>query len=103
MMAGYPVSSTRAHASSMLLANPPGGTWRPMRCIASVKSSRSSAMAMERALAPMSSTPYFSRIPCSWSCIARLSAVCPPMVGRMASGRSFSMTRSTHSGVRGSM
>jgi hypothetical protein len=32
-----------------------------------------------------------------------LSAVCPPIVGRMASGFSASMTFSTHSGVRGSM
>ncbi len=34
---------------------------------------------------------------------AVLSAVCPPMVGNSASGRSFSMMRATISGVIGSM
>jgi len=32
-----------------------------------------------------------------------LSAVCPPIVGSTASGRSFSMIRSTKSAVTGSM
>ena len=32
-----------------------------------------------------------------------LSAVCPPIVGSSASGFSRSITRSTHSGVSGSM
>jgi hypothetical protein len=31
------------------------------------------------------------------------SAVCPPSVGRRASGRSFSITAATNSGVIGSM
>ena len=53
-------------------------------------------------LAPTSSTPYFSRIPASSSAIAALSAVCPPSVASSASGRSFSITFSTYSGVIGS-
>ena len=41
--------------------------------------------------------------PSRCSAIAVLSAVWPPMVGRMASGRSFSMILATMSGVIGSM
>ncbi len=103
MMAGYPVSSTMARASSRECANPPVGTASPMRAMASAKASRSSAISMERALAPISSTPNFSRVPFSWSSMAIVSAVCPPMVGRIASGRSFSTTWVTHSAVSGSM
>ncbi len=53
-------------------------------------------------LAPISSTPYLSSTPLSASDIAALSAVCPPRVASSASGRSFSMTFSTNSGVIGS-
>ncbi len=53
--------------------------------------------------APMSSTPYRSRIPASASWMAALSAVCPPSVGRIASGRSAAMIRSMTSVVIGSM
>ena len=53
-------------------------------------------------LAPISSTPYFSRTPGSCSAIAALSAVWPPRVGRIASGRSLAMIVSTTSGVIGS-
>jgi hypothetical protein len=74
-----------------------------MRCIAFSNSWRSSAIRIDRASAPISSTPYFSSTPRSASAIATLSAVCPPMVGRIASGRSRSMIRSTYSGVTGSM
>jgi hypothetical protein len=56
-----------------------------------------------RAFAPISSQPYFSSTPRSASVIATLSAVCPPIVGSTASGRSRSMMRSTYSGVTGSM
>ena len=47
-------------------------------------------------------TPKFSSTPMRRSDSAQLSAVCPPMVGRSASGRSFSMIRATISGVIGS-
>ena len=40
-----------------------------------------------------------ARTPASSRATARLSAVCPPTVGRRASGRSFAMTRSTVSRV----
>ena len=52
--------------------------------------------------APMSSTSYFSRTPASCSAIAALSAVWPPRVGSIASGRSLAMIVSTTSGVIGS-
>ena len=54
-------------------------------------------------VAPISSTPNRSRVPSSSSAIATLSAVCPPIVGRSASGRSRAMICSTTSGVTGSM
>ena len=61
------------------------------------------AVRMARALAPISSTPYFSSTPFSCSAMATLSAVWPPSVGSSASGFSRAITRSTHSGVTGSM
>jgi hypothetical protein len=54
-------------------------------------------------LAPISSTPYFSRIPASSSEMAALRAVCPPRVGRTASGRSMRMISSSEALVIGSM
>ena len=51
----------------------------------------------------MSSTPWRSSAPDSPSATARFSAVCPPTVGSRASGRSRAITRSTISGVSGSM
>jgi hypothetical protein len=57
---------------------------------------------MARALAPMSSQPYFASTPLSYSASATFSAVWPPIVGSTASGRSLAMTFSTNSGVTGS-
>ncbi len=67
-----------------------------------LKRSRSSPLWMASTLAPISSTPYFSRTPCSCMEIAVFSAVWPPRVGRRASGRSLAMIFSTNSGVIGS-
>ena len=58
---------------------------------------------MARALAPISSTLCFFNVPSLASAIATLRAVCPPIVGRRASGFSRSMTLRTQSGVTGSM
>mmetsp|Transcript_29059 Transcript_29059/g.78269 ORF Transcript_29059/g.78269 Transcript_29059/m.78269 type:complete len:311 (-) Transcript_29059:419-1351(-) len=98
-----PISAAASMASSMLSAVLDLGTERPMRPMASLNSSRSSARSMEGSLAPMSSTPYFSRMPPSESPLARLSAVWPPMVGKIASGRSLAMTCSAYSTVMGPM
>ncbi len=64
---------------------------RPIRVIAALNFSRSSALSMASRDAPISSTPYFSSTPWRARSSAQLSAVCPPMVGSSASGRSFSM------------
>jgi hypothetical protein len=74
-----------------------------MRVIASLNFSRSSALSMASREAPISSTPYFSSTPSRARSSAQLSAVCPPMVGSSASGRSFSMIFSTTCQVIGSM
>ena len=79
------------------------GLSSPMRSMASRNSLRSSAMSMASALAPIISTPYFSRTPARSSASAVFSAVCPPIVGSSASGRSASMILATISGVIGSM
>ena len=81
----------------------PSGVARPIRRIAWANSSRSSASRMARSLAPISSTPNFASVPSFCSAMATLSAVCPPIVGSSASGRSRSITLATHSGVTGSM
>ena len=55
-----------------------------------LKRSRSSARSMEGSLAPMSSTLCLSKMPLSDSVLAMFRPVWPPMVGRIASGFSFS-------------
>ncbi len=82
---------------------PPFATASPIRAIASPNSFRSSAIAIARCFAPISSTPCFSSTPDSASAIATFSAVWPPIVGSSASGCSRSMISSTYSGVTGSM
>ena len=79
------------------------GTSRPISTIAFLKSSLSSAFFIAPSFAPISSTPYLSRIPPSDNSTARFSAVCPPIVGRRASGFSFLIINSRISAVRGSM
>ena len=99
---GRPSSATTARASSMVWATPEGGTPRPISCMAILKRSRSSAVAMASASAPMSSTPYWSKTPASTSSMERFSAVCPPRVGSRASGRSLAMMASRTSSRKGS-
>ena len=96
------MSSPTAIASASEWANPEAGTSSPMPVIADLKSSRSSAVAIASALAPIISTPNLSSTPAEKSAIARLSAVWPPIVGRSASGRSRSMIASRTSGSNGS-
>jgi len=78
-------------------------TSAPASMTSSLKIWRSSPLRMASTFAPMSSTPYLSRIPCSCRAIAALSAVWPPSVGRIASGFSFAMIVSMTAGVIGSM
>ena len=67
------------------------GIRSPIDCIASLNRSLFSALSMAPILAPISSTPYFSKIPLESRSIAKFRAVCPPIVGRIASGRSLSI------------
>ena len=101
---GRPMRSMTAIASSIVWAVADGGTSRPIPCIATLNRSRSSAVEMASALAPISSgvpgTPTALR---STSSIARLRAVCPPSVGSTASGRSRSMIAARWSASSGSM
>ena len=96
-----PMVSYATIASSMLVAIADLAMPSFSSTIASAKSSRSSALLIDASLAPMSSTPCRSRAPPSESALARLSAVWPPMVGRMASGFSLARICSTASGVMG--
>ncbi len=102
MIAGRPVWSSAARAASIVLTSRLRGDSRPMRSIASRNSWRSSALAMTSGRAPMTSTRNVSSVPSSCSAMAAFSAVCPPIVGSSASGRSASMTRARKSGVIGS-
>ena len=95
----------RRMASSRVWATPDAGTSRPISTMAALNRSRSSAVAMASALAPI-----ISGVPgradarrARTSSMARLSAVWPPSVGSTASGRSRSMISSSTSAVSGSM
>ena len=103
MITGRPTRSTTSIASARSCAMPDAGTRRPISCIAILNCSRSSAVVMASAFAPISSTPYSSSTPASTRPIARFSAVWPPSVGSSASGRSRSMIRVRISTSSGSM
>ena len=103
MIAGRPMSSSAASAAGSVFTWCERGVSRPMRVIASRNRSRSSALSIASAVAPIISTPNLSSTPMRRSDSAVLSAVWPPMVGSSASGRSFSMMRATTSGVIGSI
>ena len=75
----------------------------PSRSMASRNNLRSSAISMASRLAPIISTLYFSNTPMSANASEVLRPVCPPIVGKRASGRSISMILATTSGVIGSM
>jgi hypothetical protein len=101
-ISGKPSSCAAWFASSIVRVLNARGTPRPIFSIAALKSSRSSAFLIAATLAPISSTPYFSSTPFFARASARLSAVWPPSVGRIASGRSLAMIASTTSGTSGS-
>ncbi len=103
MMHGKPISSSPARAASRSCTTSERVVASPMSFMAWRKRSRSSAMSMASGVAPIISTPYFSSTPSRSRSSAQLSAVWPPMVGRMAPGRSRSMMRSTTRQSMGSM
>ncbi len=89
-------------ASSTDRAFPDRGTGSPAPTMVRWKPLRSSARWMASGLAPIRRTPRRSSSPDSASSTATFSPVCPPIVGRIASGRSRSMTESIDSCVSGS-
>ena len=104
MMSGQePIPRAISCASASEWALPDFGMSRPSSAIAALKRLRSSARAMASAFAPIISTPHAARTPALARPVARLSAVCPPRVGRRASGRSLRMMAATESTVSGSM
>ncbi len=78
------------------------GVVMPILAMATRNSSRSSALAMTSASAPIISTPCFSSMPARASASPVFRPVWPPMVGSSASGRSLAMILATTSGVIGS-
>ncbi len=94
MTTGRPMSAMTWWASSSEWAVADDGTSRPMPTMASLNRSRSSAVAMASALAPIiSGVPGTPMMPASNSSMARFRPVWPPSVDRTASGRSCSMMR----------
>ena len=107
MMAGRPMSSSTDNASPSEPIWCERGVSSPIFVMASRNSSRSSALSMASAVAPISSTSCRSRTPWAFSASAQLSAVWPPMVGSSANPpgalcRSMAMIWATISGVMGS-
>ena len=74
-----------------------------MRVIAALNFSRSSALSIAFFDAPISSTSNRVSTPSRARSSAQLSAVCPPIVGSSASGRSRSMILAIIGQVIGSM
>ena len=103
IMQGKPMSSSTECASSMLCAMPARGVASPIARMARSNFSRSSALSMASLVAPIISTPNFSSTPSEANLSAQLSAVCPPIVGNSASGRSRSIIRATVCHSTGSM
>ena len=103
MIDGKPSAACTCRASSRLWAIDERAEPSPILVIATLNFSRSSALSIASFDAPIISTPYFSSTPCLARSSAQFSAVCPPMVGNSASGRSFSMIFSTTCQVIGSI
>ena len=103
MIAGSPISASASRASSAERTTWLLGRSSPILIMASRNRPRSSALSIAVGEAPISSTPSRSSVPSRASAMATLSAVCPPMVGRSASGRSRSRILATIPGVTGSM
>jgi hypothetical protein len=100
---GKPSAACTCMASSMLCASAERGLARPMRVMAALNFSRSSALSIASRVAPIISTPWAWSTPCLARSSAQLSPVCPPMVGSSAAGFSSAITFSTICQVIGSM
>ena len=109
IITGNPILPANSMPSFVLFTSADLGTSSPMRCMASLKKSRSSAFLMAATLAPIRVALYFSSTPPSESSIAKFSAVCPPTVGSTAKpapgaiSRSMRIISSRYSSVSGSI
>ncbi|WDT73381.1 MAG: hypothetical protein MPW17_02870 [Candidatus Manganitrophus sp.] len=103
MIDGNPVSATTASASSTVARAAALGILQAGLLDGPLERLPVLGPLIASSFAPIISTPYFSSTPCSSSASAQLSAVCPPIVGSSASGRSFSMISFNTSTVIGSM
>ena len=102
-MAGKPMRPTMPQASSTLRAISERGLSRPTFATTSLNSALSSALAMASGDAPSISMPSRASVPSLWTSSARLRAVWPPRVGRIAVGRSRSRIAVSVRGSSGSM
>ena len=100
---GYPISSATLRPSSIEEATADGSTGSPILKHSSLKSSLSSAFSMLSMHVPSTVTLHSSSTPLRDSCTARLSPVCPPIPGSIASGLSRLTIRAAYSSVRGSI
>jgi hypothetical protein len=103
IMHGRPMRWRAASAASQEVASSARAMPRPRSLMMAPNFSRLSARMMTSAVAPIIAQPNSASVPSSLSAIAVFSAVCPPRVGRIASGRSRAMIFRTVAGVIGSM
>ena len=89
IITGNPIDSIFINASLILLTNPPFAVGILISSIAFLNSSLFSAFSIDATLAPNSSILYFLNMPFLCSLIAISREVCPPTVGKIASGFSF--------------
>ncbi len=107
MIAGRPMSSRMSSAAESVLIWCERGVDRPILVIASRNFSRSSALSIASAVAPIISTSCVSSTPIFCNDSAQFKAVWPPIVGKRAkppgaTWRSLAMILATTSGVIGS-
>ena len=103
IITGNSIVPINVKASFQSCTNPPFAVSIPTSFITVLKRSRSSAFSIASTWAPISWTLNFFNILSLWRSIVRFKAVCPPTVGKIASGFSFSIIAITYSNVMGSI
>jgi len=103
MTHGNPTSAANASASSIEPTVLDRGMSTPNSAIVRLKVSRSSPRSMTDWLIPIMRTPCSASTPARSSAVDRLRPVCPPRLGRRASGFASRMISVSRSRVSGSM
>ncbi len=103
MTTGRPSSASTRRAAIMSPTSSLRRQGTPAAATVVLNRSRSSALWMTWAVAPIIRTPYLAKSPLSWAWTARFRAVCPPRVGSRASIFSRSRMAWSISSVMGSM